>query len=99
MRSVEIKPYENDGIFGDYNDNSGVISIYGAGGKDGKNIISKVASDMKKAGKWSTSSPYHAFRHELGHALQNQFKKEDRNYDDKLKQISAIRDSIHGNQF
>lgn len=94
VRSVEIKPYENDGIFGDYNDNSGVISIYGAGGKDGKNIISKVASDMKKAGKWSTSSPYHAFRHELGHALQNQFKKEDRNYDDKLKQISAIRDSI-----
>ena len=49
---------------------------------------------MKKSGKWSTSSPYHAFRHELGHALQNQLKKEDRNYGDKLKKISAIRNSI-----
>lgn len=49
---------------------------------------------MKKSGNWSTSSPYHAFRHELGHALQNQLKKEDRNYGDKLKKISAIRNSI-----
>ena len=94
VRSVSIDPYENDGIWGSYNDHSGVISIYGAGGKDGKNTISQIASEMKKSGKWSTSSPYHAFRHELGHALQNQLKKEDGNYNDKLKKISAIRDSI-----
>ena len=94
VRSVSIEPYGNDGFWGNYNDNSGVISIFGAGGKDGKNTISKVAAEMKKAGKWSTSSPYHAFRHELGHALQNQLKKEDKNYSDKLKKISAIKDSI-----
>lgn len=94
VRSVSIGSYENDGVWGSYNDNSGVISIYGAGGKDGKNTISQIASEMKKSGNWSTSSPYHAFRHELGHALQNQLKKEDRNYGDKLKKISAIRNSI-----
>ena len=54
----------------------------------------KKQQKMKKAGKWSTSSPYHAFRHELGHALQNQLEKEDKNYSDKLKKISAIKDSI-----
>lgn len=94
VRSVSIEPYKNNNIWGSYNDNSGVISIYGAGGKDGKNTISQIAAEMKKSGKWSTSSPYHAFRHELGHALQNQLKKEDRNYGDKLKKISAIRNSI-----
>lgn len=94
VRSVSIEPYKNNNIWGGYNDNSGVISIYGAGGKDGKNTISQIAAEMKKSGKWSTSSPYHAFRHELGHALQNQLKKEDRNYGDKLKKISAIRNSI-----
>lgn len=94
VRNVSIGSYENDGVWGSYNDNSGVISIYGAGGKDGKNTISQIAAEMKKSGNWSTSSPYHAFRHELGHALQNQLKKEDRNYDDKLKKISAIRNSI-----
>lgn len=94
VRSVSIGSYENDGVWGSYNDNSGVISIYGAGGKDGKNTISQIAAEMKKSGNWSTSSPYHAFRHELGHALQNQLKKEDRNYGDKLKKISAIRNSI-----
>lgn len=94
VRSVSIEPYKNNNIWGGYNDNSGVISIYGAGGKDGKNTISQIAAEMKKSGKWSTFSPYHAFRHELGHALQNQLKKEDRNYGDKLKKISAIRNSI-----
>lgn len=94
VRSVEVKPYENDGIFGDYNDNSGVISIYGAGGKDGKTIISKVASDMKKSGKWSTSSPYHAFRHELGHALQKQLKESVHDYEKRLDKIEEIRKSI-----
>ncbi|WP_295218211.1 phage minor head protein [Ruminococcus sp.] len=94
VRSVEVKPYENDGIYGDYNDNSGVISIYGAGGKDGKTIISKVTSDMKKSGKWSTSSPYHAFRHELGHALQKQLKESVPDYEKRLDKIKEIRKSI-----
>ncbi len=94
VNSVVIKPYTDDGVWGDYNDNSNSISIYGAGGKDGKSTISKVAAEMKKSGKWSTSSPYHAFRHELGHALQKHLKDTDADYDKKLQKISEIRNSF-----
>lgn len=94
VRSVLIRPYENDGYWGTYNDNNGIISIYGAGGKDGKNTISKVAAEMKKTGKWSSSSPYHAFRHELGHALQKHLKDTVPDYDERLKKIRDIRDAF-----
>ncbi len=93
VRGVTVMPYENDSVWGSYNDNSNEIIIFGAGGKDGKTTLSKVASDMKKAGKWSTSSPYHAFRHELGHALQYQLKQSDPSYPAKLQKISEIRNS------
>ena len=94
VRSVLIRPYENDGYWGTYNDNNGIISIYGAGGKDGKNTISKVAAEMKKMGKWSSSSPYHAFRHELGHALQKHLKDTVPDYDERLKKVRDIRDAF-----
>ncbi len=94
VRSVLIRPYENDGYWGTYNDNNGIISIYGAGGKDGKNTISKVAAEMKKTGKWSSSSPYHAFRHELGHALQKHLKDTVPDYEERLKKIRDIRDAF-----
>lgn len=94
VRSILIRPYENDGYWGTYNDNNGIISIYGAGGKDGKNTISKVAAEMKKTGKWSSSSPYHAFRHELGHALQKHLKDTVPDYDERLKKVCDIRDAF-----
>lgn len=94
VRSILIRPYENDGYWGTYNDNNGIISIYGAGGKDGKNTISKVAAEMKKTGKWSSSSPYHAFRHELGHALQKHLKDTVPDYDERLKKVRDIRDAF-----
>lgn len=94
VRSVLIRPYEDDGYWGTYNDNNGIISIYGAGGKDGKNTISKVAAEMKKTGKWSSSSPYHAFRHELGHALQKHLKDTVPDYEERLKKVRDIRDAF-----
>lgn len=94
VSSVSIELYKNNGIWGTYNDNNGVISILGAGGKDGKNAISKVAAEMKKAGKWSSSSPYHAFRHELGHALQKHLKDTAPDYEERLKKIRDIRDAF-----
>ena len=92
--SVLIEPYKSNGIWGTYNDNNGTISISGAGGKDGKNTISKVAAEMKKTGKWSSSSPYHAFRHELGHALQKHLKDTVPDYDERLKKVRDIRDAF-----
>ena len=94
VRSVLIEPYKNNGIWGTYNDNNGTISISGAGGKEGKNTISKVAAEMKKTGKWSSSSPYHAFRHELGHALQKHLKDTVPDYEERLKKVRDIRDAF-----
>lgn len=94
VRSVLIEPYKNNGIWGTYNDNNGTISISGAGGKDGKNTISKVVAEMKKTGKWSSSSPYHAFRHELGHALQKHLKDTVPDYEERLKKVRDIRDAF-----
>ena len=92
--SVSVEPYGNNGFWGNYNDNSGVLSIFGAGGKEGKNTISKVAAEMKKTGKWSSSSPYHAFRHELGHALQKHLKDTVPDYEERLKKVRGIRDAF-----
>ena len=94
VSSVLIEPYKNNGIWGTYNDNNGTISISGAGGKDGKNTISKVAAEMKKTGKWSSSSTYHAFRHELGHALQKHLKDTVPDYEERLKKVRDIRDAF-----
>lgn len=94
VSSVSVEPYKSNRIWGTYNDNNGTISISGAGGKDGKNTISKVAAEMKKTGKWSSSSPYHAFRHELGHALQKHLKDTVPDYEERLKKVRDIRDAF-----
>lgn len=94
IREVEFFPYDNDSIYGGFNPNSGIISIYGAGGKQGKAWLTKVAKEMKKKGMWSTGSPYHAYRHELAHALQDKLSTTDPLYKDKLEKISVIRKNI-----
>lgn len=87
-------PYKNDGIYGLYTPNSGVITMFGVGGKDGKAFMTKVAKDMKKKGEWSTDSPLHAYRHELGHAIQEHLSANDTDYGKKLKIITELRQSI-----
>ena len=94
MKAVEIDAYRNDGIYGHFAPNSGVVTIFGAGGKDGRLFMAKVAKDMKKRGSWSTDSPLHAYRHELGHAIQEQLSASDSGYVEKLKMITDFRQSI-----
>lgn len=94
ISEVVVSDYEYDGIYGLYNPNSWAITIFGAGGKEGKGWIAKTAQSMKKKGKWSTGSPFHSLRHELGHALQSRLKRTDSKYSEKLEQISAVRKEI-----
>lgn len=94
MKAVEIIPYRNDNVFGYFTPNSGVITVFGAGGKAGKAFMAKTAKDMKKRGAWSTDSPLHSYRHELGHAIQEQLAASDINYSEKLQKIIEFRKSI-----
>ena len=43
----------------------------------------------------STSSKYHAFRHELGHALQKEHEFNDKNWQKKLDEINELRKSLN----
>ena len=94
IKAVEVVPYKNDGIYGLYTLNSGVITMFGVGGKDGKAFMTKVAKDMKKKGEWSTDSPLHAYRHELGHAIQEHLSANYKDYGKKLKIITELRQSV-----
>ncbi len=94
IRSVTSYPYQNDGIWGAYNDNSYELFLFGAGGDEGRATLAKTAKIMRKEGKWSTASVYHTFRHEMGHALQEYMSRTDPAYPQKLKQIAEIREKI-----
>ncbi len=94
ISSVDVYAYKNNGIYGSYNDNSGILVVYGAGGKNVVSQLSKIAKAHKKTGQWSTSSYLHTYRHELGHALQKQFSISDNLYEDKLSKIEDLRQSL-----
>jgi len=94
IKGVEAQTYTGNGVFGTYNDNSGVLTLYGVGGKDGKSFMQKTASQHYKDGDWSTKNYMHSFRHELGHAWQKQLSKADPNYPAKLKKIQKMKDDF-----
>ncbi len=94
VKGIVSMPYKNDGIFGAYNDNSGNILLFGVSGKDGKSNTARIAAEMKKKGNWSTGSPEHVLRHEMGHALQRKLKIYDPTYQDKVDKISKIRENL-----
>lgn len=95
VRVVTAVPYQNNGVWGSYNDNSNELVMFGIGGENGKNVMSKTAKNMYKEGKWSTNSAYHAFRHELGHAWQNKISQSDTLFKQKIEKISQKRDEIN----
>ena len=95
VRTVIAAPYQKNGVWGSYNDNSNELFLFGIGGDNGKNIMTKIAKDMYKAGNWSTCSPYHAYRHELGHAWQNQLSKSDPLFAYKMELIAKIRNEVN----
>ena len=94
ISSIEVKSYEHNGIWGSFNDNSGVLVLFGAGGNDGISVLSKVALEFKKRGEWSTSSYLHSFRHELGHAIIKELSMNEHMYFERIKKISQFRDEI-----
>ncbi len=94
LRNVNVGVYNNNNVFGNYNPNSREIILFGVGGKTGKNDISMVASQHKKNGQWSTGSPFHSFRHELGHELQEELRLNDPLWNEKIAEIEKIRDSL-----
>lgn len=95
LKSVKSKRYANNSVWGGYNDNSGELILFGVGGESGKSLMITTAREMKKAGKWSTSSPYHAYRHELTHCwLQSQ--REVDGFADKIKEIEDVRNDVLG---
>lgn len=89
LKDVNISPYYGYGVYGSFNPNSGEITLMGIGGKKGKSFITQVASAEHKSGQWSTASPYHSFRHELGHALQERMKQ-DKSWEEKVSKIEKI---------
>lgn len=97
VRVVTAVPYKKDGVWGAFNDNSNELFLFGIGGDNGRTVMTKTAKKNGSKGLWSTESPYHAYRHELGHAWQKKAAKQDLLYDKKIEKISKIRDDINDN--
>lgn len=97
VRVVTAVPYGSNGVWGAFNDNSNELFLFGIGGDNGRTVMAKTAKKNGSKGLWSTESPYHAYRHELGHAWQKKAAKQDSLYDKKIEKISKIRDDINDN--
>ena len=80
-------------VYGMFIDSSGSLMIHSADKKDCLSLLAQKAVEMKKAGKWSTSHPMHAIRHEIGHAIQYEHLVNDPLWNDKKKKIFAIMQS------
>ncbi|MCR5807068.1 MAG: hypothetical protein K6G68_08555 [Oscillospiraceae bacterium] len=87
IRSIDIQAYKNDNVYGTFGKNNGILTLFGAGGDEGMAFLSLSAREHKRNGQWSTGSPMHAFRHELGHAWQQQLKTSDPQFDEKIERI------------
>lgn len=94
LAGITVSPYMNDKVYGDYNPYSREIILPGIGGKDGFAFMSQAARNEKKIGQWSTASPFHAFRHELGHALQTELQGEGDLWKSKFSEIQKIYDDL-----
>lgn len=95
VRVVTAVPYMKNGVWGEYSDNSNELFLFGIGGEDGKNVMSKTAKNMFKEGSWSTNSMYHAYRHELGHAWQKKLSQSDTLFSQKIEKINKMRDDLN----
>ena len=81
-------------VYGMFIDSSGSLMIHLADKKDCLSLLAQKAVEMKKAGKWSTSHPMHAIRHEVGHAIQYEHLLNDPLWNNKKKKIFAIMQSV-----
>lgn len=94
LNGIDISPYADDGVYGQYYPESRRIVIYGVGGKSGDKFILQSAQEHKASGEWSTGSKYHSFRHELGHALQKEHSISDTDWNVKRSKIEQIFQSL-----
>ena len=94
ISSVEPLTCGNISDYGIFSDHSGVLQIRFADDKNGLKKLAQIAIKMKEKGIWSSSHPYHVFRHELGHAVQLEHAKNDVVWSKKLKIIKAVMDSV-----
>ena len=94
ISSVEPLTGGNISDYGIFSDHSGVLQIRFADDKNGLKKLAQIAIKMKEKGIWSSSHPYHVFRHELGHAVQLEHAKNDVVWSKKLKKIKAVMDSV-----
>ena len=97
VSAVQTVNYRNDGIFGGFNPNDDIITLYGIGGDKGKDFMRISAKEHKATGDWSTKSYMHSFRHEIGHAWQKQLKKTDPNYAEKIEKIQKLKNDFWNN--
>lgn len=81
-------------VYGMFIDSSGSLMIHSADKKDCLSLLAQKAVEMKRAGKWSTSHPMHAIRHEVGHAIQYEHLLNDPLWNNKKKKIFAIMQSV-----
>lgn len=90
ITEVEPMTWADKSEYGNFNDNSGVLSIRFAEQKDCTKRLTQVAVEKKHDGEWSSSHPRHVFRHEIGHAIQLEHKINDKNWNSKLGRIETI---------
>ncbi len=93
VTQVLLTEYKNDGYWGEYDDNTGILSLAGTNGQSGLSALAKIAKKMHKDGQWSTNSIYHSFRHELTHAWLLQ-KKQNRDFLPSLYKVYDYRQSL-----
>lgn len=95
ISSIGAMAYKGGTDYGGYNPNSREITLLGAGGDDGRAFLAKVAKAQKKAGEWSTSSPLHTARHEMGHALQLHMSINDKHFNRRMAEIREIYNKVN----
>ena len=97
ISSVETLPENNNGVYGEFFDNSGVLAIRFANKKDCLSRLAQAAAEHKKRGMWSSAHPLHVIRHEIGHAIQLEHEKNDPFWKEKKQKIFSIMTSESGN--
>lgn len=95
ISSIGAMAYRGGNEYGGFNPNSREIMLLGAGGENGRAFLAQVAKAHKKSGEWSTASPMHTIRHEMGHALQLHMSINDKYFDRRMEEIEVIYNAVN----
>ena len=95
ISSIGAMAYRGGNEYGGFYPNSREIMLLGAGGENGRAFLAQVAKAHKKSGEWSTASPMHTIRHEMGHALQLHMSINDKYFDRRMEEIEVIYNAVN----